>query len=213
MMIRYIIVLAGLLAACSPVSKTALNKKFRALEVKLQDHTGFMLYDLDKKKELYAFQEGQYFTPASNTKIFTLYTSLTILGDSIPALRYAEKGDSLIFKGTGDPSFLYKNVLESGKTYDFLAGSSRQLYLMEDNFFTTALGPGWAWSDYNYSYSVEPSALPVYGNFFSSEHSGQALKITPQIFAYEVTVADSTEECEIVREIGSNKINFHPGRM
>ncbi len=80
----------------------ALNKKFRSLEAKLQDHTGFMLYDLEEKKELYAFQEKQYFTPASNTKIFTLYTSLKVLGDSIPSLRYVEKGDSLIFKGTGE---------------------------------------------------------------------------------------------------------------
>jgi len=209
---RYAFLLSGLLAACSPVSKTALNKKFRSLEEKLQDHTGFMLYDPEKKRELYAFQATQYFTPASNTKIFTFYTSLTVLGDSIPALRYIEKGDSLIFKGTGDPSFLYPDAFDSRRAFDFLQTSSKQLYLAEDNFFTSALGPGWAWSDYHYTYSSERSAFPVYGNFFSIKHTGKSLKINPHLFAYGITLADSVEESELIREIGSNKIIFNPGR-
>src|SRR6478736_9910405 len=107
MMVRFVFVLIILVAvSCSPVSKIGLNKKFKSLETTLSNHAGFVLYDLDKKRELYAYQPHQYFTPASNTKIFTFYTALTLLGDSIPALRYYETGDSLIFKGTGDPSFL-----------------------------------------------------------------------------------------------------------
>src|SRR5688572_25983134 len=103
-MVRFSSILLTLIAfSCSPVSKVALNKKFKSLETKLGNHTGFVLYDADKKNTLYAYQPHQYFTPASNTKIFTFYTALTLLGDSIPALRYYETGDSLIFKGTGDP--------------------------------------------------------------------------------------------------------------
>ncbi len=211
-MIRYLFVLSGLLAACSTVSKTVLNKKFRSLEEKLQDHTGFMLYDPEKKKELYSFQAKQYFTPASNTKIFTFYTSLTVLGDSIPALQYIERADSLIFKGTGDPSFLYQASFDSRRVFNFLRSSSKKLYLVEDNFFTSVLGPGWAWSDYHYTYSSERSAFPVYGNFFSVEHTGQLLKVSPHLFAFDIVVADSVEESELVRDIGSNTINFNPGR-
>jgi len=211
MMTRCAMMLLTLLSvACSPVSKTSLNKKFRSLETKLQDHTGFMLYDLEKRQELYAYQSQQYFTPASNTKLFTFYTSLMVLGDSIPALRYIEKGDSLIFRGTGDPSFLYRKTFNSSKVFDFLYASNLQLFLVDDNFFTTELGPGWSWGDYQYTYSAERSALPMYGNYFSTEYNGQTLKISPTLFTYQISLADSTAESEIIRDIGSNKIIFHP---
>lgn len=212
-MVRYCIVLISILAAsCSPVSKGALNKNFKALEEMLQDHTGFMLYDPVKKEQLYEFQSSRYFTPASNTKIFTFYTCLTLLGDSVPALQYIERGDSLIFRGTGDPSFLYSKAFDSRKTFDFLSLNSKQLFLVEDNFFTDPLGEGWAWDDYYSRYSSERSAFPIYGNFFLGEYNGQSLKINPAFFAYQVTVSDSTKDTEIVREVGSNKIRFSPGK-
>jgi D-alanyl-D-alanine carboxypeptidase/D-alanyl-D-alanine-endopeptidase (penicillin-binding protein 4) len=212
MIVRYGVILIGFLAACSPVSKTALNKKFKSLEEKLHDHTGFMLYDLQKRESLYEFQSNQYFTPASNTKTFTLYAGLMLLGDSIPSLQYMERGDSLIFRGTGDPSFLYSKAFDSRKTFDFLKSTEKELFLVEDNFFTTPLGSGWAWDDYYYRYSSERSALPIYGNFFSSEYNGQSLKINPAILAYQVSVSDSTEDTSLERDLGSNKIKFHPGK-
>ena len=214
MKIHYLILALGIamFISCSPVSKTSLNKKIKSLEAKLQDHTGFMLYDPVQKKEIYSFQSQQYFTPASNTKIFTLYSGLMLLGDSIPSLQYVEKGDSLIFRGTGDPSFLYKKAFDSGKTFAFLKNTNKQLFLAEDNFFTTSLGPGWSWGDYRYAYSAERSAFPIYGNYFSAEHNGVMLKISPHLFTYEVVMADSSEEADVVREIGLNKILYHPGR-
>lgn len=212
-MVRPVFVLLALFTlSCSPVSKMALNKKFKSLEETLNNHTGFILYDVEKKRELYAYKSHQYFTPASNTKIFTFYTALTVLGDSIPALRYFEKGDSIIFKGTGDPSFLYKYAYDSRAAYDFLEKSSKQLYLSDDNFFTDELGPGWAWDDYQHIYSSERSAFPMYGNFTSVVHTGQSLKVTPQQFSYGITVADSLEESELKRDIGTNEISFYPGK-
>jgi D-alanyl-D-alanine carboxypeptidase/D-alanyl-D-alanine-endopeptidase (penicillin-binding protein 4) len=212
MMIRYCIVFVTLIAAsCSPVSKGALNKKFKALEESLQDHAGFMLYDPAKKEQLYEFQSSRYFTPASNTKTFTFYTCLTLLGDSVPALQYIEKGDSLIFRGTGDPSFLYSKAFDSRKAFDFLSLNNKQLFLVEDNFYTEPLGQGWAWDDYSSRFSSERSAFPIYGNFFLGEYNGQSLKINPAFFAYQITVSDSTEDTEIERDLGSNKIRFSPG--
>src|SRR6188768_4350059 len=95
-----------LLSSCSPISKRALTKTFKQTERTFQDQTGFALYDPQEKKTIYEFNSDKYFTPASNTKIFTLFASLNIIGDSIPGIKYVERNDSIIFWGTGDPTFL-----------------------------------------------------------------------------------------------------------
>lgn len=213
-MTRCAVILLGIFAAsCSPVSKAALDKRIKSLERSLQDHTGFVVYDPAEKKELYSFQSGQYFTPASNTKIFTLYTCLSVLGDSIPALRYVERGDSLIFKGTGDPSFLYEKTFDSRSAYDFLSQHSKQLYFSDDNFFTVHFGPGWAWDDYRYTFSAERSPYPVYGNYLSITYNGRVLNVKPRPFTYYVVIEDTLQKADLVREIGSNKILFYPGTI
>lgn len=209
---RIVIFCLIIFSACAPISKRAFTKKFEALESKQKNHTGFMLYDLDNKKELYSFQANQYFTPASNTKIFTLYTALTVLGDSIPALRYSEQGDSLLIAGTGDPSFLYENVYDNRKTFLFLINTDKNIYLTENNFYTTPLGRGWAWDDLPFAYSVERSAFPLYGNYVTIQQEGNTLKTNPSHFAFNVTVKDSVEKSRIERETSSNKIGLFPGK-
>src|SRR4051812_21906913 len=88
--------------SCSTVQKRRLSNVFRSTEEQFNDHTGFLLFDPSTKKELFSFNADKYFTPASNTKIFTFYAALKILDDSIPALRFTTNNDSLIFWGTGD---------------------------------------------------------------------------------------------------------------
>lgn len=212
MNLRCIFLIGIMAAACSPVSKHALNKQFISLEAKLHDHTGFMLYDPEQKKELYAFQSDKYFTPASNTKIFTLYTSLVVLGDSVPGLRYIESGDSLIFAGTGDPSLLYENIYDPGKTVAFLSATDKKLFLADGNFYTDALGAGWSWDDLPYTYSSERSALPVYGNYFTLQQTGSIIKTQPAYFSFNITIKDSVEKPLLDRELSSNKINLYPAK-
>ena len=98
----FIILLAA--SACSP--KRYITKEVTLLEEDLKEHTGFLLYDPVSKKNLIEHQSDRYFTPASNTKIFTFYTSLKLLGDSAVSIKYIQKDDSLIFWGAGDASFL-----------------------------------------------------------------------------------------------------------
>src|SRR5688500_7907049 len=155
------------LYSCSPISPARLKKSFNATEERFKDHTGFVLYDPDKGKTIFDFNGSRYFTPASNTKIFTFYAALKILGDSVPALEYVHRNDSLIFWGTGDPSFLYKEVFYDSTVYDFLSDSEDELYFSSANFYTPHFGEGWAWDDYNSGYSAERSAFPVYGNIVS----------------------------------------------
>jgi D-alanyl-D-alanine carboxypeptidase/D-alanyl-D-alanine-endopeptidase (penicillin-binding protein 4) len=209
----YVLLIGTLAVACSPVSKQALTKRFVSLETKLHDHTGFMLYDPEQKKELYSFQSDKYFTPASNTKIFTFYTSLVVLGDSVPGIRYIESGDSLIFAGTGDPSLLYENIYDPGKTFTFLATTSKKLFLADGNFYTDALGAGWSWDDLPFTYSSERSALPVYGNYFILQQTGSTIKTQPAYFSFSITMKDSVEKPLLERETGSNRLNFYPAKI
>jgi D-alanyl-D-alanine carboxypeptidase/D-alanyl-D-alanine-endopeptidase (penicillin-binding protein 4) len=195
--------------SCAPISKRFLDKSFRAADKKFRDHIGFILFDLDKDKTLYEHHSAKYFLPASNTKIFTLFACLTILTDSIPALKYSEGGDSLIFWGTGDPSFLYKEVYDNGRIYSFLKGTSKSLYYSDANFQTTNFGKGWAWDDYNDYYSSERSALPVYGNMMGVRSWYDNIQVLPDFFKNYVEVILSEQRPKVIRRLESNDFTFH----
>lgn len=205
-----VIVIAAVLGACSPAAY--LKKEITKAEKRFQDHTGFMLYDPSTEKILFEYKSGHYFTPASNTKVFTLYTGLQLLGDSVPALKYQMRGDSLLFWGMGDPSFLYKNVFQNNRTFSFLSDSSRNLFFSGVNFQTDRFGPGWAWDDYNYAYSSERSAFPVYGNLLSvSENAVGRLRVTPAYFSNLVISGPSKNRGDVVRDVASNQLTFYRG--
>lgn len=141
-----------------------INKSFTKSKVFDKGHLGFMLVDPVNDKVLVDINSDKYFIPASNTKLFTFYTSYTILGDElINGLNYIERGDSLIFWGTGDPSLLHPDLKNEVVT-DFLKASDKQLFLLDNFDQVRAFGPGWSWDWYNYYYATERSAFPVYGN-------------------------------------------------
>ena len=196
--------------SCSPISKRSLTKTFRKTDQEFQDHTGFALYDLEKKRSIFDYKSSHYFTPASNTKIFTLFSSLALLGDSIPGLRYVEEKDSLIFWGTGDPSFLYKEVYNNGRIFNFLKSVGKQLYYSDHNYQTTNFGPGWAWDDYNDYYSAERSPFPVYGNLLSFR-SDPKVKVEPRYFKNYVKVGQREAKAKLIRRQEANEFTYHPG--
>lgn len=153
---------------------------------------GFILYDPEKKEVIYQHNADKYFTPASNTKLFTFYTGLQTLGDSVPALRYTVRNDSLFFWGTGDPSFMHKEYPES-KVLDFLKESEEQLVYVPPMQPIEHFGPGWSWDDYNWYYSVERGAMPIYGNYvhFTFKPGKSVPEIVPEYFENSVQ-RDST---------------------
>ncbi|GAB3180991.1 hypothetical protein GCM10027291_49560 [Telluribacter humicola] len=146
-------------------------------------HVGIAVYDPAREKTLASYQADKYFTPASNTKLFSFYAGLSALGDSLPGLQYLVRGDSLIFQGTGDPSLLHPDLPRSA-VYGFLRGRPERLFFSPANFKDERFGPGWAWSDYNDYYQPERSPLPVYGNIarFVSD-STRLLYVGPRYWA------------------------------
>lgn len=208
----YLFLIFCWLCSCSPLSKPALKKRFETIEKELQGHTGFVLYDQQKNKTVFEYNSDRYFTPASNTKIFTFFASLKILGDSVPALHYIENPDSIIIWGTGDPSFLYKNVHTNTRVYDFLRNTTKPLYFSNANFHTSVLGPGWAWDDYNHYYSAERSPFPVYGNIFTVKLEGGSPGVYPSFFKKYYSPGEEKERTQIVREVHANDFKFHWGK-
>lgn len=145
------------------ISKRKVRKLFKSSAIVNDHFTGFALYDEDKNEMIYERDADKYFTPASNTKLFTFYTSLCMLGDSIPAIRYITRGDSLIFWGTGDPSLLH-SWLKSTRVSDFLKNSASKLFYSPDNYSGSFFGAGWPLDDYNEYFQAEITPLPVEDN-------------------------------------------------
>ncbi|REG91422.1 D-alanyl-D-alanine carboxypeptidase [Algoriphagus antarcticus] len=178
-----------LLLAClivlSSCTVQRINKSLTNSEVFDKGHLGFMLLDPDKDKVLVDINSDKYFIPASNTKLFTFYTSYTVLGDSlVNGLNYLEKGDSLIFWGTGDPSLLHPD-LKNEVAVDFLKSQTKQLYLLDNFDQVDAFGSGWSWDWYNSYYAAERSALPLYGDIvrFAKEEGDSTFSIYPTRFS------------------------------
>lgn len=164
-----------------------------ASEVFAKGFTGFTLFDPNENKTLYEINADKYFTPASNTKILTLYTSLRTLGDSIPALQYSRQGNLLVFWGTGDPSFLNPHLAQNPAVFNFLKNSPEQLLFCPANYRDKRYGSGWMWDDNFYDYQAEKTPLPIYSNVahFLQNDTTNGILVQPA-FLSETLDYDST---------------------
>ncbi len=150
------------------------------LNTELSDsHNGVVIFDPISKKEIFTNNKNLLFVPASNTKILTLFASLSCLEDSIVGLKYLSRNDTLYFWGTGDPSLLHPD-LEKSNVYDFLKNAKEKTLVYSDsNFKNKRLGSGWSWDDYNDYYQTELSSLPIYGNIARVNIQNGLLKVNP----------------------------------
>jgi D-alanyl-D-alanine carboxypeptidase/D-alanyl-D-alanine-endopeptidase (penicillin-binding protein 4) len=182
----------GLLTACflvlttlhlhaGKIRKHKIKRLFKHSQIVKDHFTGFALYDMDSRKMIYELNADKYFTPASNTKLFTFYTCLKMLGDSIPALRYTTRHDSLIFWGTGDPAFLHTE-LKGVNGFNVLKNCDKKLFFSSGQYQNDFFGDGWAWNDYNDYYQAEITELPIEDNVavLYADKNGE-LQITPSL--------------------------------
>ena len=133
-----------------------------------QAHVGIAIWDLQKRKYVLRHQHQQYFVPASNVKIATLYTALKYLPDSLPALDVHETNDSLFLRTKGDPTFL-RTDFNPQKNFERLRSNTKPIVLISPPWNTEFYGKGWAWEDRLQSYMPERSAMPLYGNCLRSK--------------------------------------------
>lgn len=143
----------------------SMEREVRTSPVFSRAFTGFVLLDPSTGRQLCNINGDRCFTPASNTKILTLYTALHLLGDSLPALRYAANDTLLWAIGTGDPTFLHPHFQYWQRSFSFLkqhAATKVNWLPLHDG--QPPLGAGWAWDDAHEDYQAELSDLPMYGN-------------------------------------------------
>lgn len=210
----FLLVLSVEFAYSKTIRPRKILKILNGSEV-LNDHfTGFALYDLGSRKIITEQNGGKYFTPASNTKLFTFYAGLKLLKDSIAGLQYVVRGDSLIFWGTADPSFLDPQFKEQ-RVLQKLNTSGKKIYRAKGTFTGDFYGVGWTYDDYNEYYQPEMSDLPLYGNVVRFSKNASGLQSYPTFSAggQLIMQTDPSEipgRFRIKREIFSN-IFHQPG--
>ncbi|MFK7920658.1 MAG: D-alanyl-D-alanine carboxypeptidase/D-alanyl-D-alanine-endopeptidase [Bacteroidia bacterium] len=179
---------------------------------KLKNHfIGLALYDPDKQEFIHTYQAQKYFTPASNAKLFSFYTATQILGDSVPSFRYQMRGDSLIIKPLGDPTFLHSDFAQQSAD-SFLRNHTGPIFV---DFSANAIipwAPGWAWEDYYYPFAAERSLMPIYGNLatISLAASQNAATINPSNFDLKQT--ENANYQRVIRDRHSNQF-YYPKRL
>jgi serine-type D-Ala-D-Ala carboxypeptidase/endopeptidase (penicillin-binding protein 4) len=174
---------ALLLGACATERRFArrIEREVRRSAVFDRAFTGFVLLDPATGRRLCDVNGHRLFTPASNTKILTLYTALHLLGDSLPAFRYASQDTSLWIVGTADPSFLHPQFQHWRRSFSFLKKHpAPQIAWSQNPDGQPRYGPGWGWDDAHEDYQAELSDLPLYGNLRRVYAVGDtALSVSP----------------------------------
>ncbi|ALM07436.1 D-alanyl-D-alanine carboxypeptidase [Sediminicola sp. YIK13] len=203
-----ILFFSAILIGCSATRERKLNKSVvnRINSGYFENQfTGCIVYDPVTKDTLFQYNSKKYFLPASNTKIFTLYTALQLLPQQIPSLKYISKNDTLYVEGTGDPSFLHPILKDSTVVY-FLA-KSKNIALHLTNFDDDDFGPGWSWEDYDQYYAPARSPLPLYGNITTISKL-DTLRVTPSLFRDSIVLSASDKK----RKLHQNIFYFDPSR-
>lgn len=205
---RYLIILfiAGttLLASCSVSRKIDRSAHTLVLDKEglKHAHIGISLLDAATGTYLYNHQADKYFVPASNTKLFTMYAGLKLLGDSLVGIRYHETTDSIYLQPAADPTFLHPDFPRQ-PVVQWLQQTGKELVITDANWNDKEFGYGWSWDDFNSAYMAEKSSLPVYGN---------VVRWTQVIEKTEDDAGKSTNNSFVYSEPEvSWKVNFNSG--
>lgn len=189
---------SGIKTNDSKNNNTGLNSNFYK-----NQFTGLLIIDPNTNDTIYNYNNTKYFTPASNIKIFTLYSAIKIVPKHIPTLKYTLKNDTLYAQGTGNPAMLHPYFKDSS-AINFLKKYTNVAFNFS-NLEETKYGPGWAWEDYDTYFSPERSAFPMYGNVLTIYHT-DSLVATPLYFKKSILSSALSQH----RELHKNTFYYNP---
>lgn len=176
------VLLVMFLLGCAP--KRRLVKQIHAQLTPTPSMTHFSgLYVIDAVtgESVFSQHADKSFTPASVTKVFTLYAALRELPEFVPALRIGYSGDTLFISGTGDPASLHPDLKDSTAVQFIRSGTT--VISIPAPFKDAAWGPGWSWEDYDQYYSPDRSTMPIYGNIVRMRRIGDSLAVSPKLLS------------------------------
>lgn len=189
------------LIGCSTVKKIAVDRDasqiLKQSDLFSSQFTGFSLLDPTTNEILASHNATLKFTPASNTKLLTMYVALRTFADSIPSLAYyRDKDATLHIMPMADGTFLYA-PFEHQPMHAFLA-NEKKIHIHWPQKDVEPFGPGWAWDDYIYRFQPEVSSFPIYGNTVRIRKRADILSVEPPFFENYVEVLDQQKPGELV---------------
>ena len=141
---------------------------------------------LDKKKKISGININTFMTPASNTKILTVFGSISA-GDTIPSIKYRISSDTLRISPTGYP-FIAHPKYDDADLEKFIKSFSHIVYHKPSSDIDK-YGPAWAWDDFKYYYQAERSEMPIYGNVIQIvKLPNDSIKVSPDIFKMKLNM-------------------------
>lgn len=192
---------------------------------------GVKVVSLESGKTLFEHDAGKLFSPASNSKLYTVALALDQLGGDYrietslyavakPDARGNLEGDLVVY-GRGDPTFNAR--LHGGNVFQALQPLVSQLtnagvktiggdLVGDESYFRgNVYGSGWDCDDLQYYYGAEISALSINDNVLQlsakpGEREGAPCKLTLAPATSYLTVSNRTRT---VAAGGSRGINLH----
>ena len=141
---------------------------------------------LDKKKKISGININTFMTPASNTKILTVFGSISA-GDTIPSIKYRISSDTLRISPTGYP-FIAHPKYDDADLEKFIKSFNHIVYHKPSSDIDK-YGPAWAWDDFKYYFQAERSEMPIYGNVVQIvKLSDDSIKVSPDIFKMKLNM-------------------------
>jgi len=201
-----------LFSSCTSVKQLAVDRDVTDIlknsEVFSNHFTGFSLFDLEENKFIASHNSTLLFTPASNTKLLTMYSVLSSFQDSIPSFLYSKEADKIIIKPLGDPTFLHSEFKDQPANDFINKHDTVEVIWPEEE--TNPYGSGWAWDDYIYDYQPQLSWWPIYGNVVRIKKRDSVITIHPQFFEDFVDIREQERPGELVdRELTYNKFTAY----
>jgi serine-type D-Ala-D-Ala carboxypeptidase/endopeptidase (penicillin-binding protein 4) len=172
-----------------------------------QHYTGFVLFDLDSSLMVFEKNSHLNFIPASTTKLFTFYASLVTLKDSTRTFKYLPMGNEVYIWGAGDPSWKYPKLPQP--SIEKILRNFDQINFSISNWKDSSFGYGWQWDDYNFSYSAERSAFPIYGNLVTFQNRNKIPVSVPLIMGKNLIQSKKNLK-GIERDFHSNSFYYNP---
>jgi serine-type D-Ala-D-Ala carboxypeptidase/endopeptidase (penicillin-binding protein 4) len=200
-----LVYLAIVISSCSSNKTIPIEKSWTNIDtvsIFKQSFHGLHVVDAQSQKVIYSKNADKYFVPASNTKIFSLFSGLKAYKDSIPFIKYLETDTTVIFEGMGDPTFLHP-YFDQTKVTNFFKSRAHKTFYYYESFTQKRQGRGWMWDDYQYDYQAEISPLPIYGNLAYFHIGKDTLLVDPPYFK-DFTSISNDQKDEIRRDVGTN---------